>query len=300
MADLTLTELGEVSAGDHRLSVGALAADDPAAPVVIVLPAMGVPATYYRPFLRELHEQGCSAVSVDARGQGAATPAADRGIRFGYQDLIDDAAAVVDLVEREFPHAPRFLVGHSLGGQISMLFAAAHPGRVRGVTLLASGSVWFRSFPGLRGWKNLIATQTVAVLSAVLGYWPGERFGFGGRQPAGIMRDWARQGRTARYRLGGSKIDYEEALRELDVALLTVSVEGDELAPESSVDHLAAKAVAAPRTRRHYSCEIAGAAKLGHYAWVYNSGVLVGWIKDWATTARRTDGTGATADVDRR
>ncbi|WP_243789155.1 alpha/beta fold hydrolase [Saccharopolyspora gloriosae] len=297
MADLTLTELGVVSAGAHRLSVGALAADDPAAPVVIVLPAMGVPASYYRPFLQELHERGCAVVSVDTRGQGASTPAAHRGIRFGYQDLIEDAAAIVELVEREFPQAPRFLLGHSLGGQIAMLFAAAHPGRVRGVTLLASGSVWFRSFPGLQGWKNLVATQAVAALCTVLGHWPGERFGFGGRQPSGIMQDWARQGRTGRYRLGGSRFDYEKALRELNIPLLTVSVEGDELAPDSSVDHLAAKAVASPRTRRHYSCEVAGAPKLGHYAWVYNSGVLVDWITDWAATARKE----ATAtDGDRR
>ena len=75
-------------------------------------------------------------------------------------------------------------------------------------------------------------------------------------------------------------------------------VEGDELAPASSVDHLAAKAVAAPRTRRHYSCEVAGAAKLGHYAWVYTSGVLADWITSWAAAATGTTRPGsAGADV---
>ncbi|MEU6127918.1 alpha/beta fold hydrolase [Saccharopolyspora sp. NPDC047091] len=299
MADLTLTELGELPAGEHRLSVRACAAADPAAPVVVLLPAMGVPASYYPPFLQELHDRGCTVVSVDWRGQGTASPRADRKIRFGYQDLVDDATAVVDLVAREFPAAPRFLVGHSLGGQIALLLAAADPSRVQGVTLLASGSVWFRSFPGLQGWKNLVATQFVAALSAVLGFWPGERLGFGGRQPAGIMRDWARQGRTGRYRLGGSDVDYERALRELDVPLLTVSVEGDELAPASSVDHLAAKAAAASRTRRHYSCETAGAAKLGHYAWVYTSGVLADWITGWAAAATGTAQAGP-AEADAR
>ncbi|MFR9729248.1 alpha/beta fold hydrolase [Saccharopolyspora sp. MS10] len=289
MSDLTLTELGVVSAGEHRLSVRAARVEDPAAPVMIVLPAMGVPATFYAPFLRELHEAGLAVVSVDTRGQGAATPRPSRRVRFGYQDLVDDAAAVVDLVEREFPGAPRFLLGHSLGGQISLLFAAARPGRVRGVALLASGSVWFRSFPGLESPKILLASHAVALLSRVFGYWPGQRFGFGGRQPAGVMLDWARQGRTGRYRLDGSDLDYETALRRLNVPLLAVSLDDDEFAPASSVDHLAGKAAAATRTRRHYSCEIAGAAKLGHFAWVHTSGVLVGWIAEWARAASGRD-----------
>lgn len=278
-----MSELGTVEGGAHRLPIRALRAPDPTAPVVIVLPAMGVPATYYRPFLERMHGRGLNVVSLDLRGQGTAGPRARRGIRFGYQDLIDDTDSVVDLVEREFPQAPRVLLGHSLGGQIALLYAASRPDRVRGVTLLASGSVWFRSFPGARGWKNLLATQFVAALSTALGCWPGERLGFGGRQATGIMRDWARQGRTGSYRLTGSRADYECALRELAVPLLSVSVEGDELAPPSSVDHLAGKAGRSAWTRRHYSCEIAAAAKLGHYAWVYNSGELARWIGEWAT-----------------
>ena len=288
-----LSELGTVEAGAHRLQVRALRAADPAAPVVVLLPAMGVPASYYRPFLQRLHERGLSAVSLDLRGQGEAGPQPRRGIRHGYQTLIDDTDAVLDLVEREFPQAPRLLVGHSLGGQIALLHAAAHPDRVRGVTLLASGSVWFRSFPGLQGWKNLAATQLVAAVSTLLGCWPGERLGFGGRPPTGVMRDWARQGRTSRYRLTGSDTDYEAALRALELPLLTVSVEGDELAPPSSVDHLARKAAGAEWTRRHYSCEIAQAPKLGHYAWVYNSGELARWIDEWAAASvRRPQPTG--------
>lgn len=285
MHDLELVELGTVEAGEHQLTIRAHRGEDPASPVMIMLPAMGVPARYYQPFLRSLVARGLTVVSFDLRGQGEALPRARRGIRFGYQDLIDDAGAVVDLVERNFPQAPRFLLGHSLGGQVALLYAASHPDRVHGVTLLGSGSVWFRSFRGSRAWKNLFGTQVVAAFSAVLGCWPGERLGFGGRQPAGVMRDWARQGRSGRYRLGGSDTDYEAALATSDVPLLTVTMDGDELAPESSVDHLAGKAVRSARTARHYSCEIAGASKLGHYAWVYSSGELARWIGEWAAAA---------------
>lgn len=286
MDDVTLAVLGEIEAGAHALTVRAAVQADPASPVAVVLPAMGVPAKYYRPFVRDLHERGLTVVTFDFRGHGDAMPRAERGVRFGYKSLVGDVAAVVELIEAEFPSAPRFLLGHSLGGQIAMLCAAEFPGRVDGVALLASGSVWFRSFEGAQAWRNLLGTQFVAAVSSVLGYWPGRRFGFGGQQPAHLMRDWARQGRTGRYRLRGTRTDYEAALRELRLSVLTVSVEGDHLAPESSVNHLSGKAGHCRRTHLHYTCKHAGTDKLGHFSWVRAGGELSRWIADWITASR--------------
>ncbi|TDD54000.1 alpha/beta hydrolase family protein [Saccharopolyspora elongata] len=273
--------LGQVSAGAHRLTVRATKQDDPASPVVVLLPAMGVPARYYRPFVADLHAQGLAVVTFDVRGQGESKPSAARGVRFGYQSLIDDVDAVLDLVDAAFPQAPRFLLGHSLGGQIALLHAACRPDRVQGVALVASGSVWFGSFPGMYKLRTLFGTQLVAAASALLGYWPGHRFGFGGRQATDLMQDWARQARTGRYRLNGSTTEYEAALREVRQPLLTVSVAGDRLAPKSSVDHLAAKAGRAPRTDKHYTRAASGAENLGHFNWVRNGGELSRWVRDW-------------------
>ncbi|KAA5826885.1 alpha/beta fold hydrolase [Saccharopolyspora hirsuta] len=277
--------LGLVSAGQHRIKVRAAQQDDPTSPVVVLVPAMGVPARYYRPFVADLHRQGLSVVTFDLRGQGESKPIAARGVRFGYQSLIDDLNGVLDLVESVLPQAPRFLLGHSLGGQIALLHTARHQGRVQGVALVASGSVWFRSFPGVYKLRTLVGTQVVAGASTLLGYWPGHRFGFGGRQAAGLMQDWARQARTSKYRLNGSATDYEAALREVRVPLLTVSVAGDRLAPKSSVDHLAAKARQAMRTSKHYTRSASGAENLGHFSWVRNGGALSRWVKDWIAAA---------------
>ncbi|RKT82376.1 Predicted alpha/beta hydrolase [Saccharopolyspora antimicrobica] len=277
--------LGLVSAGQHRIKVRAAQQDDPSSPVVVLVPAMGVPARYYRPFVADLHRQGLTVVTFDLRGQGESKPLAARGVRFGYESLIDDLNGVLDLIEDVFPRAPRFLLGHSLGGQIALLHTARHRGRVRGVALVASGSVWFRSFPGVYKLRTLVGTQAVASASTLLGYWPGHRFGFGGRQATGLMRDWARQARTSKYRLHGSATDYEAALREVQVPLLTVSVAGDRLAPQSSVDHLAAKARHALRTSKHYTRAESGAENLGHFSWVRNGAALSQWVRDWITSA---------------
>ncbi|MGW1678687.1 alpha/beta hydrolase family protein [Saccharopolyspora sp. NPDC002376] len=277
--------LGLVSAGPHRIKVRAAQQDDPSSPVVVLVPAMGVPARYYRPFVADLHRQGLTVVTFDLRGQGESKPLAARGVRYGYQSLIDDLEGVLDLVESVLPQAPRFLLGHSLGGQIAMLHSARHQERVQGVALVASGSVWFRSFPGYYKLRTLIGTQVVASASTLLGYWPGHRFGFGGRQAAGLMQDWARQARTSEYRLKGSATDYEAALGEVRMPLLTVSVAGDRLAPRSSVDHLAGKARHALRTSKHYTRDTSGAENLGHFSWVRNGGALSRWIRDWIAAA---------------
>ncbi|MFB9567873.1 alpha/beta fold hydrolase [Saccharopolyspora hordei] len=277
--------LGLVPAGPHRIKVRAAQQDDPTSPVVVLVPAMGVPARYYRPFVADLHRQGLTVVTFDLRGQGESTPVASRRVRYGYQSLIDDLDAVLDLVESVLPQAPRFLLGHSLGGQVSLLHAARHQGRVQGVALVASGSVWYRSFPGFGRVRTLVGTQLVAAAATLLGYWPGHRFGFGGRQAASLVQDWARQARTSVYRLNGSATDYEEALREVRLPLLTVTVAGDGLAPRSSVDHLVAKAPHALRTTKHYTRADAGADDLGHFHWVRHGGELSRWVRDWIATA---------------
>lgn len=283
MDDVTPTVLGVVEAGERSVTVRSVTSEDPTRPVLVLVPAMGVPAGYYRPFAQNLHAQGCTVVSFDLRGQGENLPPASRAVTCGYQDLVDDVGAVVDLVQASFPKAPVYLVGHSLGGQLALLYAAAEPSRVHGVVLVAAGSVWFRSFRGVPAFRTLIGTQVVSVLSRLLGFWPGDRLGFGGRQPRGVMRDWARQARSGQYVLSGATTDYEAALRTLRSPVLAVSVEGDHLAPQSAVDHLSGKAVQAVRTRRHYTRADSGADKLGHFAWVRSGHQLAAWIGEWVS-----------------
>lgn len=278
--------IGAIPAGEHLLRVRAAKHADPAAPVVVVLPAMGVPARYYRPFVAELNQLGMHVVTFDFRGQGECAPRASRRVRYSYQTLLDDIGSVLQLVDSEFPGAPKYLLGHSLGGQLAVLYSAVHPEEVQGVALVAAGSAWYRSFSGLPRLRTRIGPPLIAAISRVLGYWPGHRFGFGGRQASGLMRDWARQSRTGRYLLAGSDLDYEAAVAKLKLPLLTVAVDEDDLAPESAIDHLAGKAPEAPRTHHFYSRAVAGAAKLGHFAWVHNSGKLAAWVKDWIESGR--------------
>ncbi|MGV9879903.1 alpha/beta hydrolase family protein [Streptomyces sp. NPDC003006] len=259
----------------------------PPAPAVLILPAMGTPARFYRHFARRLHDEGLTVLTADLRGQGEATPrATDRAARdHGYRAIVEeDLPAVLAAIRAELgSEPPLYLLGHSLGGQLGLVYAAlrAGPG-VDGVALVATGSVWFRAYGPLRAPALLLGELLIAATATVLGRWPGTRLGFGGNQPRGVMRDWARQGRTGRYTAKGSTLDYEAALAALELPVLAVSVDHDTLAPASALDHLLGKVPRARLTRRHYTEREAG-DRLDHFAWTKAGGALAKQVAAWTT-----------------
>ncbi|MEU7283616.1 alpha/beta fold hydrolase [Streptomyces sp. NPDC045431] len=277
--------LGEITAPDGaRLTVRVRARDDDAgAPVIVLLPAMGTPARNYLPLVRALHRRGMTVVTTDLRGQGESVPVPARGVRFGYRDIVEhDIGAVLDVVDAAYPTAPRLLLGHSLGGQLGLVHCGLfQPARLDGVVLVASGSAWYRAL-GRDGARWLVRSQLSALGAGILGYWPGERFGFGGRETARLMRDWARQMRTGRYTVPGARVDYERALRAVTLPVLAVDVENDTMAPPTAVDHLCAKMPAARVERLHYACADAGGRPLDHFRWIRHHGGLVEHIGAWA------------------
>ncbi|MEU0407805.1 alpha/beta fold hydrolase [Streptomyces griseorubiginosus] len=250
--------------------------------MALVVPAMGVRARFYAPFARGLHRGGLNVAITDLRGQGESIPVARRGVAHGYREMVDDdLPAVVRALSAVFPGSPVVPVGHSLGGQLALLSSATGLPGVPAVVLTAAGSVWWRGFGSVYGLRNLVGSQLFAALATVIGYWPGERLGFGGTQTTAVMRDWARQGRTGRYTLRGSDTDYEAALARLKLPVLAVGVDNDTLAPPSATDHLLRKITSAPVSRWHYTEALAGGRRLDHFRWVRHSDGMSAYITDW-------------------
>lgn len=294
--------IAEVTSTDGtRLTLRGLRAN-PSSPVIVILPAMGAEARFYLPVVRALHRIGLSVVATDLRGHGECGPLVTRSSRFGYREIVeDDLTAVFAAVASRFPGAPVVPLGHSLGGQLVLLYlarqyaVAGDPG-VQGVILLASGSAWHGGFAGWRSPRNLISSQLFALTALVVGYWPGDKVGFGGRQSRGMMRDWARQVRTGQYRLA-TATDYEAALRNVHLPVLAVDVEDDDLAPPGAVSHLCAKIPNAQLIRRYYARADADGKYLGHFRWVrYHQGlvpVLSAWIRQHTISAEGLDDCGS-------
>jgi predicted alpha/beta hydrolase len=240
-------ELLRVTAGDGvtheaRLFVAA----GGAAPVVFCLPAMGVPARFYDPFGRALAARGFTAAVADLRGHGSSSLRPRRGVDFGYRELVErDWPATCAALRARFPGQELFVLGHSLGGQVHSMAVAQRPGGIAGLILVASGSVHYRGFPAHRRPFILGGTLAASGLARLLGYFPGHKVGFGGREAARLIADWARLGRSGRFRATGSDFDFEAGLAAFRAPVLAIDVAGDTLAPRGTVDELCRKLRAA-------------------------------------------------------
>jgi predicted alpha/beta hydrolase len=272
-----------MTAPDGARSEGRLFA--PAAPraAAVCLPAMGVEARYYDPLGQALAARGIAVLVNELRGTGSSSLRASRAVDFGYRELVElDTATAVAAARARFPGLPLYLIGHSLGGQVSVLYSAVRPGEVDGIALVAAGAPYFRVYPGRRSAYVLAGSTLLRGLSALLGYLPGRTVGFGGREARRLIAEWARAIRTGRFTYAGAPYNLREALAAVDLPVLAISLAEDPLAPDFAVDHLAGMLPGAALTRRHTARGELGDG-IDHFRWARKpdrmAEILAGWFE---------------------
>ncbi|AGZ44822.1 alpha/beta hydrolase [Actinoplanes friuliensis DSM 7358] len=246
---------------------------------IVFLPALGVPLAYYRPLFEAWVARGRHVVGVELRGMPQSPVSDLRRDSFGYAHLLrEDLPAI--FADPAVAAADRIvLVGHSLGGQLALLSGAAGTVRADAVVALATGT----SSPAARRTRLGRASRAagirfVGAVTCSLGYWPGHRLGFAGRQPRTLMNDWGYEARTGRYRLRGDYTDYEAALSTLPVPALLVGIAGDRMIPRAAVDHLAGRL---PAQVSRTTIE----AVPDHFLWARRAPEkVVAGVEDWLTT----------------
>ncbi len=267
---MTAVQTIQVTTHDaHHFDAALYPAEDSSAPVLIFLSALGTPAKVYRHLGQALSSLGVNVCTPDWRGIGSSSIRAGRSSDFGYRQLVEmDIAAAIDAVRQRHPDAPIWLGGHSLGGQLSLLAAAAQPAAIAGVVLIASGSVHLPCYQGKFRWGIRLLASLSSAAGALLGYFPGERIGFGGREAAGVMRDWSHVAHTGRYRPAGSEQDYEALMGLLNMPVLAISFAADTWSPALAAKALLDKVPRCPVTHLIWSAVDTGAVALDHYSWL--------------------------------
>jgi lysophospholipase len=86
-----------------------------------------------------LAASGIAVWAIDHRGHGQS--AGERGDIVSWDSATADVDALVDIAVGQDPGLPLFLVGHSLGGAISIGYALAHQERLAGLALSAPAIV---------------------------------------------------------------------------------------------------------------------------------------------------------------
>lgn len=265
-----------VTASDqHRFNATWYPTSEPDAPIVIFMSALGTPGKVYRHLGKELVQHGVQVCTPDWRGIDSSSVRAGRASDFGYRHLVEvDLPALIASVRQVCPNAPIWLGGHSLGGQVALLGATALADPIAGVLLIACGSVDIACYRGRARWGVRTLAALSGILGPLLGYFPGTQLGFGGREAAGVMRDWSHVAHTGRYQLAGSSIDYEGRMPMIQLPVLALSFAADQWAPEPAMKALLSKASKAPVTHWHWHAEQTNGLALDHYTWIKQPALL--------------------------
>ena len=252
-------------------------------PVLMLFPAMGVEAGYYQPFAEAVAEGGYIVVTADIRGNGLSSVRPSRNENFGYREIVEvDYLGIFEAVYERFPSQKKFVMGHSLGGQMACLFLSRYNFKVDGLILIASCSVSYKGWQGLGRLQVFTVVHAFDALVRLLGYFPGDRIGFGGRGAKNTLLDWCRQGRSGKYRPRGSGFDYEAAMEKLQLQLLAITIEDDWYAPYAAMQLLYKKLNPnSPVEHITYTKEEANNPKLSHFNWGRKPGPLVKKIISW-------------------
>jgi predicted alpha/beta hydrolase len=237
--------------------------------VILSVPAMGVSAKQYTQLLSELAELGFIAACFDLRGHGRSSIRASRANNFGYAEIAEvDLPAAISSIRRHYPTHKLVLLGHSLGGQACALFLSQNSNQVDDLVLAASCSVYYKNWPSPYRWGLLFFAQMSWFISSLVGYFPGRKLGFGGREARAIMRDWAHNARTGDYRLSNSRYNYVPFPKVPELSILAINFADDQLAPVFATDHLLSKISAGHVTKKLLCGDDIERSQANHFNWL--------------------------------
>lgn len=239
---------------------------DTARAAIVINSALGVPRAFYRGFASFLARQGYCVLCYDYYGNGIQDVAALRrnDARLSDWGRRDFAAAALHMRAR-VPERPLVCIGHSVGGQL--------PGLLKGqtnldalITICSQSGDW-RLWTGAarrRAWLQF--HLAIPLLTALLGYFPGQRYGLC-TLPAGVAREWARWCRRRGY-AAHPRSGHADGFARLRAPALFISTHDDTaLAPRAAVDALAALYRNARGQRLHLEAADAGGRAIGHFGY---------------------------------
>ncbi len=247
------------------------------AKIIVIMPALGVKADFYHPLAIALRNLGYVVVTVDLRGTGKSEAKPNKKRNFGYREMLNyDWSVILDKVNRHFPEKEIYLMGHSLGGQLNVMYSAKHKNLVKALILVASCTVHYKAWKFPYNLGVLFGTQAGRLLVKILGYFPGKKVGFAGTEAKNVILDWAYTGRTGKYKPQGDDFDYESNFKTIELPVLAISFKNDKLAPKKAVEELTGKMQNAKIEHIHFSNH-----NYDHFNWVKQNAEVVTKIDEW-------------------
>lgn len=250
---------------------------------LLMLPALGIQARLYRRLGTQLAESGIAMTALEQRGHGRSALRPSRRCDFGFREwLTADVPAALDWLRARTPRVPLFLAGHSLGGHLALMARSLYPAEVTGVILLTTATPYYGCYQGVTRLQVRILIAGVPILTALLGYYPGHRLGFGGREARRLMADWLVMARENRYDAAGMEHeDLERRVRDAGGPVLSICCDRDGLAPPAAIEGVNRRLEGSRVDRVEITSEALG-ARADHLSWARQPALaaqaMVRWI----------------------
>lgn len=232
---------------------------------VLIAPAIGVKQRFYTDFASWLASRGYLAVTFDYVGIGQSRRGPLRKLKV---DILDwarhDASAVLDQLASTAPSLPLYWIGHSLGAQV-LPMVRGHERLSRIITIAAGSGYWRENSPQIRKQAWFLWHAMAPVMTALAGYFPGERLGAVGDLPAGVIRQWRRWCLHPDYLIG---VEGEPAQRAFDAVrtpLTSLSFSDDEMMSARNTESLHAFYRSAPKVMQRLAPQDIGVERIGHF-----------------------------------
>ncbi len=260
--------------------------------VVIVTAATSVRCHYYSRFAAYLFEHGFDVITFDYRGIGESRPESLRGFDATYFDWgILDLEAVLDYVAKKFPGRFVDVAAHSIGGFTVGLAPSAH--RIRRIVSVGAQYAYWRDYRAGKRLQMLFRWHLLMpLITAVSGYFPGERLGWLEDTPRGVVRQWAalhrrfESGVFAQRPERTSGVTLEERFRSLTADILAVGVTDDEFGTDAAISRLLDHFTSCERFHLRVSPRSIGHDSIGHFAFFHSRyestlwGIALEWLRD--------------------
>lgn len=131
-----------------------------------------------------------------------------------------------------------------------------------------------------RSSRGDLFAHALPALTALAGYYPGDRLGFAGREAGQVMRDWAATVRSGRYLAYGGDQPLDEALAGFTRPVLGLRFSHDWLVPEASLQELLAKLGAGEHTVESFDDTRLGAVA-DHFRWMRRPDAVAARVAAW-------------------
>lgn len=230
----------------------------------LIVPAMGVPQSFYAPFASWLAGEGLVAATFDYRG----TYASLRGPLASVDaDIVkwaeEDTAAVLSALEARARGLPVTWIGHSLGGQIVPF--VRDRGAVEKIVTIATGSgYWRENAPALRRKVWLFWWGAVPLATPLFGYFPGKRLGMVGDLPRGVVDQWRRWCLSPEYAVGDGE-ETRALFASVTTPITALSFTDDEMMSAANTDSIHGHYTSAPRKMVRLDPSDVGVPRIGHF-----------------------------------